>query len=137
MAAQAPKRGTPAITVPALSAADTDAVEIAPLSPDDAQIAHRLASIDALPAAPPALASAESVAEAPPRGNGAYVTVGSDSDASLVAAAPQVYSCDDDGRCDQLQDEHAGVGLDAAVQAQLPPPQQIESQIKRNALRSF
>ncbi|UHQ21500.1 hypothetical protein LVB77_12480 [Lysobacter sp. 5GHs7-4] len=136
MAEPVPKRGSPAITVPALSAADSDAVEIAPLSPDDAPIAQRLASVDAPPAASPALVRADPAASAP-RGTGAYVTVGSDSDASLVAAAPQVYSCDDDGRCDQLQDEHAGVGLDTAVQAQVPPQQQIESQIKRNALRSF
>ncbi|RDZ28592.1 hypothetical protein [Lysobacter silvisoli] len=87
-------------------------------------------------ASAPRLAAVTGPAPTPHRG-GAYVTVGSDSDASLVAAAPQVYACDDDGRCEQLQDEHAGVGLDAPAQAQASPQQQIESQIKRNALRSF
>ncbi|NUO74636.1 MAG: hypothetical protein HOQ32_01340 [Lysobacter sp.] len=132
MVAPAPKRGSPAITVPGWSAADADAIGIAPLEIDE----HAAPQTPAGAGAAPALAHAEPIAAAP-RGTGAYVTVGSDSDASLVAAAPQVYSCDDDGRCDQLQDEHAGVGLDTAVQAQLPPQQQIESQIKRNALRSF
>lgn len=132
MVAPAPKRGSPAITMPAWSAVDTEAIGIAPLEIDELAAAQTPTGASAQPA----LAHAEPIAAAP-RATGAYVTVGSDSDASLVAAAPQVYSCDDDGRCDQLQDEHAGVGLDAAVQAQLPPPQQIESQIKRNALRSF
>lgn len=135
--AAAPTRGAPAITWPA--AADNAELEIAPLgadgSVDAATVAGQAPSRDAAPNAAPALAVA-AVARAP-RASGAYVTVGSDSDASVVAAAPQVYSCDESGRCEHLENELPSVGLQAAPGVERAPNRQIESEIKRSALRGF
>lgn len=134
-AVPAPKRGTPAITMPAHSTADTEAVAIAPLD-DRAGIAAPAASGGVVAAASATLARAEPVSR-PQRASGAYVTVGSESDASLVTAAPQVYSCDESGRCEHLENERPNVGLHAAPAPEDSPHRQIESEIKRSALRGF
>lgn len=134
----APKHGAPAITVPA--AADAVALEIVPLGVDEAPLASASAGAAPAPATPitsvPALARPEP-ARAAPRASGAYVTVGSDSDATLVAAAPQVYSCDESGRCEHLESELPSVGLQTAPGVENAPHRQIEPEIKRSALRGF
>ena len=138
MSAVAPKHGAPAITVPA--AADAVALEIVPLGEDEAPLAWASAGAAPAPATPitsvPALARPEP-ARAAPRASGAYVTVGSDSDATLVAAAPQVYSCDESGRCEHLESELPSVGLQTAPGVENAPHRQIEPEIKRSALRGF
>lgn len=136
--ASAPQRGAPAITLPA--ATDTVALEVVPLGADGLPTAASVARSESAPVstaiAAPALAH---VAAAPraPRSGGAYVTVGSDSDASVVAAAPQVYSCDESGRCEHLQNELPSVGLQAAPGVDPAPDRPLESEIKRSALRRF
>lgn len=134
-AVPAPKRGTPAITMPMHSTADTEAVAIAPLD-DHVGIAAPAASGGVVAAASATLARAEPVSR-PQRASGAYVTVGSESDASLVTAAPQVYSCDESGRCEHLENERPNVGLHAAPAPEDSSHRQIESEIKRSALRGF
>lgn len=135
--ATAPTRGAPAITLAA--PVDAAALEIAPLSADEPSIAAT-ADADAEPEraslATAAVARAETEVRAP-RAGGAYVTVGSDGDASVVAAAPQVYSCDESGRCEHLENELPSVGLQAAPGVNNSPHRQIESEIKRSALRGF
>ncbi|KQZ57835.1 hypothetical protein ASD53_09545 [Lysobacter sp. Root559] len=120
--------------MPAPSTADTDAVAILPLDDGAGAIAAPAASGGVTAAANAALARAAAV-PMPPRATGAYVTVGSDSDASVVAAAPQVYSCDESGRCEHLESERPNVGLQAAPAES--PHRQIESESKRSALRDF
>ena len=132
------KRGAAAITMPAHSTADTEAVAIVPLDDGVGPIAAPAASGGVIAAANATLARAEPVpVPAPPRATGAYVTVGSDSDASVVAAAPQVYSCDESGRCEHLENERPNVGLQAAPAIEDSSHRQIESEIKRSALRGF
>lgn len=132
--ATAPKRGAPAITLAA--AVDVAALEIAPLSADEPSIAATAADAGPERASLAAVARAETEVRAP-RAGGAYVTVGSDGDASVVAAAPQVYSCDESGRCEHLENELPSVGLQAAPGVDNSSPRQIESEIKRSALRGF
>ncbi|KRA20775.1 hypothetical protein ASD69_05580 [Lysobacter sp. Root604] len=134
--ATAPKRGAPAITLAA--PVDAAALEIAPLSADEPSIAATAADAEPERAsvATAAVARAETEVRAP-RAGGAYVTVGSDGDASVVAAAPQVYSCDESGRCEHLENELPSVGLQAAPGVDNSPHRQIESEIKRSALRGF
>lgn len=133
--AAAPKRGAPAITLAA--PVDAAALEIAPLSADEPSIAAATAAgPERASVATAAVARAETEVRAP-RAGGAYVTVGSDGDASVVAAAPQVYSCDESGRCEHLENELPSVGLQAAPGVDNSPHRQIESEIKRSALRGF